>query len=163
MWKVAYANNCSIFYHASTKFVTRFTSKINRHGLSSNGASFVGIKKLQQLWSATQDSCNPLHRLKQEKNVFLDLFVQISGQIWTVVGRGYFSHDSSRRKNVASARRVQWCLPESLMWTSLDTPLFDLNRYVLPDKAWFWGSCRSLEQDMNPSGAWSKCVIPTVV
>ena len=80
MWKVAYANNCSIFYHASTKFVMRFTSKINRHDLSSNGASFMGIKKLQQLWSATQDSCNPLNQLKTGKNPF---FRFICPDFWT--------------------------------------------------------------------------------
>ena len=43
---------------------------------------------------------------EQEKTRFFDLFVQISGRIWMVVGRGYFSHDSSRSENVESARRV---------------------------------------------------------
>ena len=42
----------------------------------------------------------------KKKPVFFNLFVQISGRIWTVVGRGYFSHASSYRENVASARRV---------------------------------------------------------
>ena len=44
---------------------------------------------------------------EQEKTRFFNLFVQISGRIWTVVGRGYFSHASSYRENVASARRVK--------------------------------------------------------
>ena len=42
--------------------------------------------------------------------VFFQLFVQISGRIWAVVGRGYFSHDNSHRGNVASARRVEVAL-----------------------------------------------------
>ena len=49
-------------------------------------------------------SRNALNRSRTEKNPFL--FVQISGQIWTVVSRGYFLHDSSHGENVASARRV---------------------------------------------------------
>ena len=73
-------------------------------GLSSNGASFAGIKKMRQLWSATQDSHNALNR---KKPGFFYLFVQISGRIWTVVGRGYFSHDSSHSENIAPARKVQ--------------------------------------------------------
>ena len=43
---------------------------------------------------------------EQEKARFLNLFVQISGWIWAVVGRGYFLHASSHSENVASARRV---------------------------------------------------------
>ena len=43
---------------------------------------------------------------EKEKTRFLNLFVQISGRIWTVVGRGYFSHDSSHSENEASVRRV---------------------------------------------------------
>ena len=31
----------------------------------------------------------------------------MTGRIWTVVRRGYFSHASSYRENVASARRVK--------------------------------------------------------
>ena len=47
-------------------------------------------------------------RLTQcSKPVKNNLFVQMSGRIWTVVGRGYFSHASSYSENVASARRVQ--------------------------------------------------------
>ena len=108
MRKVASADNCSIFYCACAKFVTWFASKINHYGLESNGVSFMGIKKLQlrQLWSATQDSRNPLNRLRTGKKTIFNLFVQISGRIWMVVGRGYFSHDSLHGKNVASARRV---------------------------------------------------------
>ena len=33
---------------------------------------------------------------------------------WMVVGRGYFSHDSSHSKNVATAHRVDCCLFYSL-------------------------------------------------
>ena len=90
-------------------------------GLSSNGASFARIKKLGQLWSATQDSRNALNRSRTGENPFFNLFVQISGQIWTVVGRGYFSLYSSRSENVASARRVA---AQSLSETSL---YFDAN------------------------------------
>ena len=39
---------------------------------------------------------------EQEKMHFLNLFVQISGRIWTVISRGYFLHDSSHSKNVTS-------------------------------------------------------------
>ena len=42
----------------------------------------------------------------RKKTCFFNLLVQTSGRIWTVVGRGYFLHDSSHSKNVASARRV---------------------------------------------------------
>ena len=54
-----------------------------------------------------------IRKQEQEKNQFFNLFIQISGRIWTVVGRGYFSHASSYRKNVASARRVtlKWRYP----------------------------------------------------
>ena len=104
--RVASADNCSIFYRACAKLVMRFVSKIKSSGLSSNGASFAGIKKLRQLWSATQDSRNALNRSRTGKTRFFSLFVQISGRIWTVVGRGYFSHASSHSENVASARRV---------------------------------------------------------
>ena len=44
---------------------------------------------------------------EKEKTRFLNLFVQISGRIWTVVGRGYFLHASSHSENVASACRVR--------------------------------------------------------
>ena len=43
MQKVASVENCLIFYLACMKFVTRFASKL------SNGAGFVGMKKLRQL------------------------------------------------------------------------------------------------------------------
>ena len=48
--------------------------------------------------------------------VFLNLFVQVSGRIWTVVGRGYFSHATLYNENLASARRVSgvWPLPPKL-------------------------------------------------
>ena len=108
--KVASAEDRSIFYRECAKFVTRFASKINRHFLSSNSASFAGIRKLPQLWSATQESRNVLNRLRTGKKSFFQLFVQISGRIWAVVGRGYFSHDNSHRGNVASARRVEVAL-----------------------------------------------------
>ena len=68
--KVASAEERSIFYRACAKFVTRFASKINRHFLSSNGASFAGIRKLPQLWSATQESRNVLNRLRTGKKPF---------------------------------------------------------------------------------------------
>ena len=101
--KVTSDDNRSIFYRACAKFFTRFASKINRHGLSSNGASFPGIKKLPQLWSATQNS------------VFCNLFVQISERLWAVVGRGYFSHDSSQSENEASAHTVGSSLSQTFL------------------------------------------------
>ena len=80
MWKVACANNCSIFYHASTKFVTRFTSKIRSPWSIVNWRKFRGNKKLRQLWSATQDSSNPLNQIKTGKNPFVTF---ICPNFWT--------------------------------------------------------------------------------
>ena len=74
MRKVASAEDRSIFYRACAKFVTRFASKINRHCLSSNGASFAGIKKLRQLWSATQESRNALNRLRTGKKTVFSIY-----------------------------------------------------------------------------------------
>ena len=60
------------------------------------GREFGGNKKLRQLWSATQESRNnALNRSRPEKSRFFNLFVQISGRIWTVVDRAYLSHDRS--------------------------------------------------------------------
>ena len=57
-----------------------------------------------------QGPCNTHAMLKtgreQEKACFLNLFVQITGRIWMVVGRDYFSHYSSHSENVASACKV---------------------------------------------------------
>ena len=72
--KVASAEDRSIFYRACAKFVTRFASKINCHCLSSNGASFAGIKKLRQLWSATQESRNALNQLKKKKKTVFSIY-----------------------------------------------------------------------------------------
>ena len=57
--------------------------------------------------SLTQDSQDVLNRSRTGKTRFFDLFVQMTGRIWTVVRRGYFSHAISYRENVAPARRVQ--------------------------------------------------------
>ena len=81
--KVTSADNRSIFYHACAKFVTWFASKINHQGssgLSSNVASSTGIKILQQLWSATQDSRNALNWSRTGKNLF---FKFIRPDFWT--------------------------------------------------------------------------------
>ena len=59
-------------------------SKINRQVCCQMARVSREYKKLWQLWSATQ----------------------ISGRIWMVVDRGYFSHASSHSKNVATARSV---------------------------------------------------------
>ena len=72
--KVASAEDRSIFHRACAKFVTRFASKINRHCLSSNGATFAGIKKLRQLWSATQESRNALKRLRTGKKTVFSIY-----------------------------------------------------------------------------------------
>ena len=89
-------------------------------GLLSNSTSFTGIKKLWQLWSAKQDShktraiCSkPVKNRK--KPGFFNLFVQISGWIWTVVSRGYFSHDSSNSESVASAYRVTFAMLNNII------------------------------------------------
>ena len=53
-------------------------------GLSSNGASFAGIKKMRQLWSATQDSHNAVNRKKPVfliySSTFLDGFERLSAE-----------------------------------------------------------------------------------
>ena len=74
MRKVASADNRSIFYRACAKFVTRFASKINRHGLSSNGASFAGIKKIATtlICYARLTQCSK--PVKHRKNPFFYLF-----------------------------------------------------------------------------------------
>ena len=72
--KVASAEDRSIFHRACAKFVTRFASKINRHCLSSNGATFAGIKKLRQLWSATQESRNALNQLRTGKKTVFSIY-----------------------------------------------------------------------------------------
>ena len=100
MRKVASTNHRSTFYRASAKFVTRFASKFNRR---LNGASFARIKNIATTLICyarlTLDSRNALNRSRTGKNRgFFNLFLQISGRIWTVVGRGYFSHDSSHNK-----------------------------------------------------------------
>ena len=55
----------------------------------------------------SQAKLTALNRSRTGKIVFFNVFVQISGRNWTVVGRGYFAHNSSHSENVASARRVQ--------------------------------------------------------
>ena len=138
MRKVASAEDRSIFYRECAKFVTRFASKINRHFLSSNGASFAGIRKLPQLWSATQESRNVLNRLRTGKKPFFQLFVQISGRIWAVVGRGYFSNDNSHRGNVASARRVEVAL---VVWGKKN-----INMYIHNTAQWSMAVILSINQ-----------------
>ena len=96
-------NNCSIVkpWHkfSRAKLIVRSVVKWRK---------FQPKKTLQQLWSAsTQDSRKALNQWRTGKNLFFNLFVQISGQIWTVVSRGYFLHESSHSENVASARRVE--------------------------------------------------------
>ena len=57
-----------------------------------------------------QDECKTHTVLQtgqeQEKACFFNLFFQISGWVWMVVGRGYFSHTGSHSENVASACKV---------------------------------------------------------
>ena len=69
---------------------------------------FRGNKKIATtlICYARLTQCSKPVKNSEKKTRFLDLFVQISGRIWTVVGRGYFSHASSHSENVASARRV---------------------------------------------------------
>ena len=42
----------------------------------------------------------------RKKTRFFYLFIYIFGQIWMAVSRGYFTHNSSHKENVASACRV---------------------------------------------------------
>ena len=103
-WRVrkeASADNRSIFYRACAKFIMQFVSKINRqvcHGNKKIATTLVCYARL------TQDSCSK--PVKNRKKPVFNLFIQISGQIWMVITRGYFSHNSSHSKNVASARWV---------------------------------------------------------
>ena len=138
-WKVASANNHSIFYCACVKFVTRFARKIDCqvccqmvplpttiqfsivHAWNSSRDSqeklivrsvvkwckFCKNKKIVTTLICcarlTQDSCNALNWSRMGKTTgFFNLFIHISGWIWMVVGRGYFSHDSSHSENVTS-------------------------------------------------------------
>ena len=107
--KVASADNRSIFYRACMKFITWFVGKIN-HQVYCQMAWFCGNKKIATtlICYARLSQCSkPVKNRK--KPIFLNLFVQISGLIWTVVGRGYFSHTCSHSKSVTSADRVMPC------------------------------------------------------
>ena len=114
--KLASADNHSIFYHACVKFITRFASKINCQVCCQMMRVLREEKKLRQLLPATQDSQDALNQSRTGKSLFFlnIIFVQISGRIWSVVGRGYFSHASSHSENVASAHRVDCWLFYSL-------------------------------------------------
>ena len=65
--------------------------KLSRHSQSSNGASFAGIEKIATsliCYAQLKQCSKPVNMVKNRKNpFFLNLFLQISGQIWTVVGR----------------------------------------------------------------------------
>ena len=82
-------------------------------GLSSNGRSFTGIKKILTTLTfcyarRTQDSRNALNWSRTGKTQFFNLFVQFSRQIWTVVGRGYFSHNrlTQRKCSLSQGRKL---------------------------------------------------------
>ena len=84
MWKVAPANNCSIFYCACTKFITRLASKINHQVCHQMARVLWEQKKLQQLWSAMQDSCNALNWSRTGKSPFFkfirpDFWMDLNG------------------------------------------------------------------------------------
>ena len=113
MWavvrKVASADSLSIFYRACAKFVARYSQTKLIVRFVVKWREFRGNKKIaRQLWSATQDSRNAVNRSRTGKTVFFfNLFAQISGRIWTVVNRGFFSNASPHSENVATARRVK--------------------------------------------------------
>ena len=98
VWKVASADNRSIFYRACAKFVTRFASKINRQVCHQ----MAGIK---QMYVTTlicyerlmQDSRNSLTLSRTGRNPFFNLFVQNS-----CLQRLLFACQLTQR-NVASA------------------------------------------------------------
>ena len=117
--KVASADNCSIFYCVCTKFVIAIRKQIIVRCVVK-WHEFHWNKKIATTlicWARlTQDSCNALNQSRTEKKPgFFNLFVQISGQIWTVVSRGYFSHDSSNSENVASAHRVTFAMLNNII------------------------------------------------
>ena len=80
-FSIVHVRNSSRYSQA--KLIVRFVVKWRE---------FRGNKKLRQLWSATQDSRKCSKPVENRKNPFFNLFVQIFGRIWAIVGRGYFSH-----------------------------------------------------------------------
>ena len=71
------------------------------------GMSFTEMKNwdnsvLLRKTRAIVTQCSKPVKNRKKPN-FWNLFVQVSGLIWTVVSRGYLSHTSSQRENVASA------------------------------------------------------------
>ena len=60
------------------------------------------------------------NRLKPD--FFFNLFDQVSGRIWTVVGSGYFSYATSYGENLASARSVSgmWQVPPKLQMNKIN-------------------------------------------
>ena len=73
--------------------------------MSSNGASFSGIKKLRQFWSATQDSRNALNRSRTGKNPFL-IYSSRFLNGFNGCRQRLLSHDSSHSEDEASARKI---------------------------------------------------------
>ena len=117
MRKVASVDNRSIFYRACAKFVSWFVSKIHcevcrQMARVSREKKNCDNSDLLRTTHARLTQCSKLVR-NRKKNHFSNLFVQISGRIWTVVSKGYFSHASSHSENVASARRVCFWLVDS--------------------------------------------------
>ena len=96
---------------------------INRDTVSSvydamhDGAIMVSVHSL------TQDSQMFQAGREQVKTCFFfNLFDQVSGRIWTVVGSGYFSYAISYRENLASARSVSgmWQVPPKLQMNKIN-------------------------------------------
>ena len=84
MRKVASADHRSIFYRACAKFRHAIHKQNESSGLSSNGASFVGVKKIATTLICytrlTEDSRNALNRSRTGKNPFLKF---IRPDFWT--------------------------------------------------------------------------------
>ena len=81
--KEASADSRSIFYRACAKISTPFAVIKWRE--------FAGIEKIATsliCYAQLKQCSKPVNMVKNRKNpFFLNLFLQISGQIWTVVGR----------------------------------------------------------------------------
>ena len=102
-------DNRSIFYRACPKFVTRFASKINPEVCRQMARVSLELKNcdnsdlLRKTLARLKRCSKPV---KNRKNPFFNLFVQIAERIRTVVDKGYFPHDSSHSEDEASARKM---------------------------------------------------------
>ena len=120
MQKVASADNSSIFFNcAYAKFIITIRKQINRKACCQMARVSLEFKNcdnsdlLSKAHTRLMQCSKPVKNRK--KTGFFNLFIQISGRIWTVVSRGYFSHDSSNSENVASADRVTFAMLNNII------------------------------------------------